>query len=70
MGYYTWLQVGRTYELRGGGEYNCVSVDGLEAVLERVKDKYILTAHGTRMEPDGKIHWDYSTGGHWPKGTQ
>jgi len=69
MAFYRSLEVGVTYELDAGGQYKCLSTEiGPDAILERVKDGYTLHAHGTRIEPDGKIRWDYSSGGHWPKG--
>ena len=69
MAFHRSLEVGKTYELEGGREYKCLAIEpGPDAILERVRDKYILHAHGTLIEPDGKIRWDYSSGGHWPNG--
>lgn len=75
---YVILTEGLTYQHRSGGEYLCKrtystfnkfngKLEEAEAQLERIGDGYTLTAHGTRIEDNGKIHWDYSTGGHWQK---
>jgi len=75
---YVILNEGHTYQHRSGGEYLCKGtysifnefsgkLEEAAALLERISDSYTLTAHGTRIEDNGKIHWDYSTGGHWPK---
>ena len=63
---------GKIYTLHGGGSYLCVEVLRDEspegAVMRRLSDGYVLKAHGLRLAQNGTIHWDYSTGGHWPEG--
>jgi|GEM_PF-704645 len=59
---------GCTYINHNGGDYLCISIpDEKSAVMERVKDKWTLVAHGIKMYGDGTIEWDYSTGGHWTR---
>lgn len=66
MDEYTTLIPRTTYEHTNTSQYLCKEVlNNYDAVLERVTDKWTLVAHGTRMTSDGKIHWNYSTGGHW-----
>ena len=63
---------GKIYNLHGGGSYLCVEVLRDEspagAVMRRLSDGYVLKVHGLWLAQDGSIHWDYSTGGHWPEG--
>ena len=58
--------------LRSGGRYICVDVlrdeNPVGAVMRRLSDGYVLKAHGLWLTQNGTIHWDYSTGGHWPEG--
>ncbi|MGX8709810.1 MAG: hypothetical protein ACQGTM_06125 [bacterium] len=57
---------GCTYTSQNGSAYLCTSIpDDNSAVMERVKDRWTLVAHGIKMFGDGTIEWDYSTGGHW-----
>ncbi|MBW7573157.1 hypothetical protein [Caproiciproducens faecalis] len=57
---------GCTYTNHNGSDYLCISIpDENSAVMERVKDRWSLIAHGIKMYGDGTIEWDYSTGGHW-----
>lgn len=59
---------GCTYTNHNGSDYLCISIpDENSAVMERVKDKWTLVAHGIKMYGDGTIEWDYSTGGHWTR---
>ena len=63
---------GKIYNLRSGGRYICVDVlrdeNPVGAVMRRLSDGYVLKAHGLWLTQNGTIHWDYSTGGHWPEG--
>ncbi|MTQ97467.1 hypothetical protein GMD88_10685 [Pseudoflavonifractor sp. BIOML-A6] len=65
---YTHLIPGTIYRHTNGYTYLCASPqrdDGYyEARLKRTSDGWTLLAHGTRIEPDGRIHWDYSTDGY------
>ncbi|QNK41564.1 hypothetical protein [Caproicibacter fermentans] len=64
----TTIVPGCTYTNHNGGDYLCQSIpDDNSAVMERVKDKWTLVAHGIEKYEDGTIEWDYSTGGHWKK---
>lgn len=64
------LTSGTEYKNRNENSYKCVSL--LEdkrgsAVMRRVSDGYVLTAHGVREHEDGLIEWDYQSNGHWGK---
>lgn len=61
---------GQLYRNRNGSDFKCIHVAPGEnsATMERVTDGYTLVAHGLQRYTDGTIEWDYSTGGHWPKG--
>lgn len=59
------LEQGKVYTHRSGGDYQCICSSGDLAKLQRVSDNWTFTAHGTRMEPTGAIHWDYGSGGRW-----
>lgn len=64
----TTVIAGQTYTNHNGSDYLCKSIqDSNSAVLERVKDKWTLVAHGIEKYEDGTIEWDYSTGGHWER---
>lgn len=64
-------EAGKTYENEGGGTYICLdtvynSRNGeVHAIMENTKTGWILNAHGIGVYEDGKIDWDYSTGGHF-----
>ena len=62
--------VGRLYRNAAGGEYICVELltdeHPVGGVLRRVSDGYTLRAHDICENPDGRVYWAYSTGGHWP----
>lgn len=67
---YTHLIPGLTYKhATNGSTYRCKRIDMngkyYDAKLERETDRWTFIAHGTRMDKDGTICWDYSTGGHW-----
>lgn len=59
---------GEYYLNRNGSAYRCLQQVGPhDAVLERIFDRWTLTAHGMRQYDDGIIVWDWSSGGHWPQ---
>lgn len=63
---------GNLYENKNGAVYRCVSVcyDGdHSAMMRRIKDGWTILCHGIQQYPDGKIEWNYSTGGHWHRRT-
>ena len=58
-------QHGVVYENEGGGMYECTSFsnDHHSALFRNVKSGWHFQAHGIGVYEDGKIDWDYSTGG-------
>lgn len=66
---------GKTYTLRGGGEYRCLRIVNEDAKhprdcsarMIRDKDGWTLTVHGLQQNPDGTVEWDYSTQGRWSR---
>lgn len=64
-------EAGKTYENEGGGTYICLdtvynSRNGeVHAIMENTQTGWVLNAHGVGIYEDGKIDWDYSTGGHF-----
>ena len=60
-------RTGETYENEGGGTFLCVSgrmgVGPEIAIMRNVKSGWEFIAHGIGVYEDGKIDWDYSTGG-------
>jgi hypothetical protein len=54
---------GELYENAGGGRYRCLRADHTEASFINVASGWLLRAHGCGIYQDGKIDWDYSTGG-------
>lgn len=63
---------GHVYENQGGGFYACLKVGGFlpdqSAVMMNVLSHWEFTAHDCGQYEDGKIDWDYSTGGHFKRG--
>ena len=60
---------GTVYRNRNGQQYLCLRViDPEHAVLERISDRWTLTACRTRQYEDGTIEWDHSIYCHWPDG--
>lgn len=60
---------GKTYLNKNGQQFRCLRViDSEHALMERLTDRWTLTACRTRQYSDGTIEWDLSTGGHWPEG--
>ena len=64
--------IGEVYENVAGGEYRCQSVrePGLEAWMQNTVTGWTLLAHGIVLYEDGKIEWNYSTGGHFEEQPQ
>ncbi len=57
---------GATYENKGGGSFRCIrSGPTGEAVMQNVKSLWTCVVHGCGFYEDGRIDWDYSTGGHF-----
>lgn len=58
---------GEIYENEGGGQYLCVSgrmgVGPEIATMRNTKSGWQFIAHGIGIYEDGRIDWDYSTGG-------
>lgn len=55
---------GTEYVNEGGGTYRCVGSGSSRAsTMMNVKSGWMFTAHGIGIYEDGKIDWDYSTGG-------
>lgn len=53
------------YENEGGGFYRCLSSDPTVdiAIMQNIKSGWMFVAHGIGIYIDGRIDWDYSTGG-------
>lgn len=59
-------EAGKTYENEGGGSFHCLSSGPAgEAVMQNVASLWTIDAHGCGIYEDGRIDWDYSTGGHF-----
>lgn len=60
-------EIGQIYENEGGGKYRCTGYYGKyfrdEPIMENILSGWTLIAHGVGIYEDGKIDWDYSTGG-------
>lgn len=58
--------IGQVYANEGGGTYECIKINsnGLPT-MRNVASGWTLIAHGIAIYDDGKIDWDYSTGGHF-----
>lgn len=60
-------RAGETYENEAGGTFLCVSgrmgVGPAIATMRNLKSGWQFIAHGVGIYEDGKIDWDYSTGG-------
>ena len=57
---------GTVYENAGGGRFLCEKLlygSLFNAWMVNVKSGWSFLAHGVGRYPDGKIDWDYSTGG-------
>lgn len=52
------------YENEGGGHFECLSkAPERIAIMRNIKSGWTFTAVGIGIYEDGKIDWDYSTGG-------
>lgn len=62
-------KTGEVYENQGGGTYRCLwgrtGAGCREAKMQNVKSGWTFIAHGCGIYEDGRIDWDYSTGGHF-----
>mgnify|MGYP001259451152 CR=1 FL=1 len=66
MDAYVELTAGTVYDHSNGDQYKCLGKTESGTLMERVSDGWTLVAHGTRMDENGLICWNYSTGGYWP----
>lgn len=60
----------RQYENAGGGIFKCLRSGGNgdmlgegNAIMQNILSGWTFQAHGCGIYEDGKIDWDYSTGG-------
>lgn len=58
-------EVGEIYENEGGGRYECIETGSTNALMRNEASDWTFIAHGIGVYPDGKIDWDYSTGGYY-----
>lgn len=61
-------EVGGVYENEGGGTFRCTALFHWlynAAVMQNVKSGWTFRANGIGIYEDGRIDWDYSTGGHF-----
>lgn len=58
-------ETGRLYENEGGGIFRCLQVDYYRqtASMRNERSGWTFDAHGVGIYKDGRIDWDYSTGG-------
>lgn len=67
---------GNVYESEGGGEYRCIDPvpldhrsDPCDALMQSTTvttwGAWTFMAKGVHIYPNGKIDWNYSTGGAW-----
>lgn len=59
------LEKGKVYTHKGGGQYVCDEAFGVTAIMRNVDSNWRCTVHGVTMYDDGTIEWDYSTGGYF-----
>ena len=45
--------------------FRCLSSQAGTAVMQNVASGWTFKAHGVAQYDDGKIDWDFSTGGRW-----
>lgn len=59
---------GQVYLNHNGQRYLCTCAQNPERpTMERLSDRWTLTAVRVRRYEDGTIEWDHSVDGHWPK---
>ena len=60
-----WPEAGGVYENEGGGIFRCLQVDYYRqtASMRNERSGWTFDAHGVGIYKDGRIDWDYSTGG-------
>lgn len=58
-------EAGGVYENEGGGIFRCLRIDAYRqtAVMRNERSGWTFDAHGVGIYKDGRIDWDYSTGG-------
>lgn len=56
-------EVGEIYENEGGGRFECISAGPFTAIMRNEASDWTVVAHGLGIYQDGRIDWDYSTGG-------
>lgn len=61
------IRVGHIYEQKSGGNYVAIATNSAddEITFIRIGDGWTLIAHGARLDEDGLLFWDYSTGGYF-----
>lgn len=65
------LNPGIVYENEGGGFFRCLRSDPTvdAAIMKNIKSGWTFMAHGIGIYIDGRIDWDYSTGGRFEEVT-
>ena len=65
------LNPGIVYENEGGGFFRCLRSDPTvtAAIIQNIKSGWTFMAHGIGIYIDGRIDWDYSTGGRFEEVT-
>ena len=56
-------EVGGVYENQGGGIFRCLKSGRDRSKMQNVRSGWTFQAHGVGVYADGRIDWDYSTGG-------
>ena len=51
-------------------DYLCLESYADEAVFVNTVSRWEFSAHNIRRDEDGRIEWDYSTGGRFLSGTE
>lgn len=60
------LQKGNIYENKGGGRFLCLeSTERGITTLRNIASSWTLRAHCVTKYDDGKIEWDFSSGGYF-----
>lgn len=58
-------EIGEIYENEGGGRFECIAIGPDTATMRNEDSDWTCVAHGVGIYPDGRIDWDYSTGGYY-----
>lgn len=62
--------VGETYSLPYGGQFKCLKVterNQRNAIMRNIQSGWTVEVHHIYLREDGKIEWDYSSGGTFTK---